>query len=250
MDYSVLVEMVKNGETLSAWQSFYYNFYKAFIEGGRWQLYLRGIGSTLEVTVLALILGVILGVLVAVVRTTYDQQVRHNPILGLFNIICKIYTTVIRGTPMMVQLLILGFVVFSNSRNFTMVGAFGLGLNSGAYVSEIVRGGLMAVDKGQTEAGRSLGLNYIETMWFIIIPQAFRDILPSLGNEFITLFKDTALISVIGGKELVYAAKAVGAKTYSVMYPYIGIAVVYLVLVIIFSRLQSKLERRLRNSEH
>lgn len=251
MDYEALSQAVLNGEHLNVFRSFYYNFYKAFCEGGRWKLYLDGVLSTLEVTILALAMGVVLGVLVAVVRTSHDQQRpgKHNPVLGVLNAICKVYTTVIRGTPMMVQLLILGFVVFSNSRNFTMVGVLGLGLNSGAYVSEIVRGGLMSVDIGQSEAGRSLGLNYVDTMRFIVIPQAFKNILPALGNEFITLFKDTALISVIGGKELVYAAKAVGAKTYSVMYPYIGIAVVYLVLVIVFSKLQAKLERRLRKSD-
>lgn len=249
--YASLSETMASGGELSFWQSFFYNFYKSFLEGGRWKLYANGLLSTIQVTVLALILGVILGLLVAIVRTTHDQQLpgKKNPVLAVVNFICKIYTTVIRGTPMMVQLLILGFVVFSNSRNFTMVGAFGLGLNSGAYVSEIIRGGLMSVDIGQSEAGRSLGLNYADTMRLIVIPQAFKNILPSLSNEFITLFKDTALISVIGGKELVYAAKAIGSKTYSVMFPYIGIAVVYLVLVILFTWLQGKLERRLRKSD-
>ena len=239
------------GGSVSAWEEFFFQFYRAFCEGGRWKLYLDGLLSTIQVTILALILGVALGVVVAVIRTMHDQQRPDvkNPILGILNAICQVYTTVIRGTPLMVQLLILGFVVFANSRNFTMVGVFGLGLNSGAYVAEIVRGGLMGVDIGQREAGRSLGLNYFDTMRFIIIPQAFKNILPSLGNEFITLFKDTALISVIGGKELVYAAKAVGSKTYSVMFPYIGIAVVYLLLVMLFTYLQGKLERRLRESD-
>ena len=251
MNYEALAQAVKDGASLTFFQDFYYHFYKAFCEGGRWQLYLSGIGSTLEVTILALIMGVVLGVLVAVCRTMHDQQRigKHNPILAVLNVVCEAYTTIIRGTPMMVQLLILGFVIFKDSRNFTMVGVIGLGLNSGAYVSEIVRGGLMGVDVGQSEAGRSLGLNYIDTMRFIVIPQAFKNILPALGNEFITLFKDTALISVIGGKELVYAAKAVGAKTYDVMYPYLGIAAVYLVLVIIFAKLQARLERRLRKSD-
>ena len=158
-------------------------------------------------------------------------------------------STVIRGTPMMVQLLIMSMVIFNNSRNFTMVGALALGINSGAYVSEIIRGGLMAVDPGQMEAGRSLGLNYITTMVVIIIPQAIRAVLPALGNEFIMLLKDTSLITVIGGKELLYAAQAVGAKTYSVLYPYLGAAVIYLVLVMILTWLQSKLERRLRQSD-
>ena len=193
----------------------------------------------------------ILGVLVAVVRTAHDQQRpgRRNPLLGLVNAVCKVYVTVIRGTPMMVQLLIMGFVIFSSSREYTMVGALTLGINSGAYVAEIVRGGLMSVDRGQMEAGRSLGLHYLDTMRFIVIPQAFKNILPALGNEFITLFKDTALISAIGGKELVYAAKAVGSQTYDVMYPYLGIALIYLVMVLLFSWLQNKLERRLQESD-
>ena len=143
----------------------------------------------------------------------------------------------------------MGTVTFASSRNFTVIGTIALGINSGAYVAEIIRGGLMSLDPGQAEAGRSLGLNYFQTMRFIVIPQAFKAILPALGNEFITLFKDTALITVIGGKELLYAAQAVGAKTYSVMFPYIGVAVIYLVLVVIFTWLQGKLERRLRQSD-
>ncbi len=239
------------GATLSPLQSFFVGFYRAFIDGNRWKLYLTGVLSTLEVTILALVMGIVLGVLVAVARTAHDQQLpgHHNPILGILNVLCKIYTTVIRGTPMIVQMLIMGTIIFKTSRNFTIVGAIALGINSGAYVAEIVRGGLMAVDIGQTEAGQSLGLHYIDTMRFIVIPQAFKNILPALGNEFITLFKDTALITVIGGKELLYAAQAVGAKTYSVLFPYLGTAFIYLVLVMIFSWLQGKLERRLRASD-
>ena len=150
---------------------------------------------------------------------------------------------------MMVQLLIWGFVIFKTSRNHTMVGALGLGINSGAYVAEIVRGGLMSVDIGQTEAGRSLGLNYLDTMRFIVIPQAFKNILPSLANEFITLFKDTSLVQAIGGMELVYYAQTIGGRTFDLMPPYIGIALMYLLLVILFTWLQGKLERRLRESD-
>lgn len=239
------------GGDLSFFQDFFVKFYQAFIEGDRWLQYLNGVKTTLLVTALALILGIVLGVLVAMLRTAHDQQRpgHRNPILAVLNLICKIYVTVIRGTPMMVQLLIMGFVIFASSRNFTMIGTLTLGINSGAYVSEIVRGGLMSVDKGQMEAGRSLGLNYMTTMRFIVIPQAVKAILPALGNEFITLFKDTALINIIGGKELVYAAKAVGSKTYDVMYPYIGIAVIYLVMVMLLTWLQGKLERRLRQSD-
>ena len=249
--YSSLNQRITGGETLPFAEKTFVGFYKAFVDGGRWHLYIDGVLNTLRITAMALILGVILGILVAVVRTAHDQQRpgRKNPVLGLLNTVCQVYTTIIRGTPMMVQLLIMGFVIFSSSRNYTMVGALTLGINSGAYVAEIFRGGLMSVDPGQNEAGRSLGLNYLDTMRFIVVPQAFKNVLPALGNEFITLFKDTALINIIGGKELVYAAKAVGSKTYDVMYPYIGIAVIYLVMVMLLTWLQGKLERRLRQSD-
>ena len=229
------------GGDLSFFQDFFVKFYQAFIEGDRWLQYLNGVKTTLLVTALALILGIVLGVLVAMLRTAHDQQRpgHRNPILAVLNLICKIYVTVIRGTPMMVQLLIMGFVIFASSRNF----------NSGAYVSEIVRGGLMSVDKGQMEAGRSLGLNYMTTMRFIVIPQAVKAILPALGNEFIILLKDTSLITVIGGKELLYAAQGIYNRTYEQMFPLIGTAALYLVLVIILSWLLGKLERRLRQSD-
>ena len=226
--------------------------YAAFLEGDRWRLYLQGLLTTLELTVVALIVGVVLGVLVAVVRTAHDQQRpgrRKNPLLGIFNIICKIYTTVIRGTPMLVQILIWGFVIFASSRNKFMVGVVALGINSGAYVAEIVRGGLMSVDMGQSEAGRSLGLGYLDTMRFIVIPQAFKNILPSLGNEFITLFKDTSLVNTIGLAELTYRAARIAGNTFDYMPPYIGIAIMYLVVVIILTWLQGKMERRLRQSD-
>ena len=236
---------------LALHEEIFVGIYKSFVDGGRWQLYLNGIISTLQVTAMALVLGIVLGVLVAVIRTAHDQQRpgHRNPILGLLNLICQVYTTVIRGTPMMVQLLIMGLVIFKSSRNFTMVGALTLGINSGAYVAEIIRGGLMSLDPGQSEAGRSLGLGYVDTMRFIVIPQAFKAILPALGNEFIILLKDTSLITVIGGKELLYAAQGVYGRTYEQMFPLIGIACMYLVLVMIFSALQSKLERRLRQSD-
>jgi len=244
-------ELMKAGTQLPLWQEFYVKFYQAFIEADRWQQYLKGVGTTLMVTALALIIGVILGVVVAVVRTAHDQQRpgKRNPILGFFNAICQVYVTVIRGTPMLVQLLIMGFVIFSSSRHYTAVGILTLGINSGAYVAEIIRGGLMSLDPGQAEAGRSLGLNYIDTMRFIVIPQAFKAILPSLGNEFITLLKDTALIYTIGGKELVYAARAISTRTYEQMFPLVGTAVIYLILVMIFTWLQGILERRLRQSD-
>ena len=249
--YELWSDMMVAGEEVSFWQEFYVKFYQAFIEGDRWVQYLKGAGTTLWVTALALVIGIVLGVLVAVIRTAHDQQRpgRRNPVLGLINGICKVYITIIRGTPMMVQLLIMGFVIFSSSRDFTSVGALTLGINSGAYVAEIIRGGLMSLDPGQAEAGRSLGLNYIDTMRFIVIPQAFKAILPSLGNEFIVLLKDTSLITVIGGKELLYAAQAIYGRTYEQMFPLVGTALMYLVMVMIFSWLQSILERRLRQSD-
>ena len=214
--------------------------HRAFIEGDRWKLYLDGLLTTLELTV------------VAVIRTAHDQQRpgrRKNIFLGILNGICKVYTTVIRGTPMMVQILIWGFVIFASSRNKFMVGVVALGINSGAYVAEIVRGGLMSVDIGQTEAGRSLGLGYLDTMRFIVIPQAFKNILPSLGNEFITLFKDTSLMNTIGLTELTYRASRIAGNNFDYMPPYIGIAIMYLVVVIILTWAQGKLERRLRQSD-
>ena len=242
--------LLQSGEA-TAWQEFYVKFMQAFIVGDRWKQYLSGVGTTLMVTALALAIGIVLGVLVAMIRTGHDQQRpgQKNFFLSILNAVCQVYITVIRGTPMMVQLLIMGFVVFSSSRNYTMVGALTLGINSGAYVSEIIRGGLMALDPGQAEAGRSLGLNYVDTMRFIVIPQAFKAILPSLGNEFIILLKDTSLITVIGGKELVYAAQAIYGRTYEQMFPQLGIAFVYLVLVIIFSSLVGLLEWSLRQSD-
>ena len=226
-------------------------FHTAFLEADRWKLYLQGLGVTLEMTVIALILGTCLGLVIAVVRTAHDQQRpgRRNFLLGIANVFCNIYTTVIRGTPMMVQLLIWSFVIFSTSRNKVMVGFIGLGINSGAYVAEIIRGGLMSVDIGQSEAGRSLGLNYFDTMRLIVIPQAFKNILPSLGNEFITLFKDTSLVSAIGAAELTYHASRIGGRTFDYMPPLIGIAVMYLAIVIVFTWAQGRLERRLRESD-
>ena len=251
MDPTALYESFKALENPGFWQDAYMKFYNAWFYEDRWVTYFQGLLTTVEVTVLALILGVILGVVVATVRTAHDQQrLGHkNPVLGIVNAICKIYVTVIRGTPMMVQLMIMGFVIFKSSRNFTMVGALSLGINSGAYVAETIRGGLMSLDPGQSEAGRSLGLGYLDTMRFIVIPQAFKAILPALGNEFITLLKDTSLISVIAGKEIVYFAKAIVTKTYEAMYPYVITAIMYLILVLIFSWLQGKLERRLRQSD-
>ena len=230
--YELLKELLNSGTKLSFGQDFFFKFYQAFLLKDRWMQYINGVGTTLLVTALALALGVVLGSVVALVRVTHDQQRpgHKNAVLGVFNAVCQLYTTIIRGTPMMVQLLIMSMVIFSNSRNFTMVGALTLGINSGAYVSEIIRGGLMAVDPGQMEAGRSLGL-------------------PALGNEVIVLLKDTSLITTIGGKELLYAAQGIMNRTYEAMFPLLGVALIYLILVMLFTWLLSKFERRLAQSD-
>ena len=249
--YEMLTQLAKAGTKLDFGQELFVKFYQAIIASNRWQQYLKGVIPTLYVTAIALTIGVVLGSVVALVRVAHDQQRRghHDPALAVANAVCKLYATVIRGTPMMVQMLIMSMVIFANSRNFTMVGALALGINSGAYVSEIIRGGLMAVDPGQMEAGRSLGLNYITTMALIVIPQAIRSVLPALGNEFIVLLKDTSLITVIGGKELLYAAQGIMNRTYEPMFPLFGVALMYLILVMIFTWLLGKLEGRLAKSD-
>lgn len=249
--YEEMGQILLSGRKLGFWQSVGYDFYQSFLEGDRWKLYLQGLGVTLLVTVLALLLGILLGMLVAVVRTTHDQQRpgRRSPLLGLANAVCQVYTTVIRGTPMMVQLLIMGFIVFKSSRNITMVAALALGINSGAYVAEIIRGGIMSIDPGQMEAGRSLGLDYVTTMRLIVVPQAVKNILPSLGNEFITLLKDTSMVTVIGGRDITKVAMLIQGKTYGGFMSLFGVAAVYLLLVMLFQWLLNLLERRLRASD-
>ena len=193
-----------------------------------------------------MILGIIIGFIVAVIRSTAD----HTGKWKIANCLCKIYLTVIRGTPVVVQLMIIYFVIFSAlDVSKVLVAILAFGLNSGAYVAEIIRGGLMALDPGQMEAGRSLGLGYVDTMRFIVIPQAFKSVLPALGNEFIVLLKDTSLISVIGGKELLYFAQGITTRTYEQMFPLVGTAVIYLILVMIFTWCVNILERRLRQGD-
>ena len=240
-----------SGGDLSFFQNFFVKFYQAFIEADRWLQYLNGVKTTLLVTALALILGVALGVTVAILRTAHDQQRpgHRNPVLAVLNLVCKIYVTVIRGTPMMVQLLIMGFVIFASSRNFTMIGTLTLGINSGAYVSEIVRGGQMSVDKGQMEAGRSLGKTWVQTMRYIIVPQAFKRVIPPLGNEFIALLKDSSLVSVIGFEELTRRGQLIIAKTYGSLEIWISVAVIYLAMTLTISRFVAYLERRYKTDD-
>lgn len=238
------------------WAWFTDQFEQTFITDNRWKYFLDGILTTLEVTVLALLLGIVIGVLVAVVRSAHDSQ-RGNKkglghfLLGVLNWICKIYLTVIRGTPATVQLLIMWFIVFNWARDDIMilVASLSFGINSGAYVAEIVRSGIMSIDLGQSEAGRSLGLNYTQTMGYIVIPQAIKNILPALGNELITLLKETSICTVIGLQDLTKGAMIVQSRTYAPYMPYIAIAVIYLAMVLVLSGLLNLLERRLRASD-
>lgn len=230
------------------------DFSQTFIAKDRWMLFAKGFTVTIRVAICALLLGIVIGIVIAVIRSAHDSRKKKTPgvgnvFLNIADVICRVYLTVIRGTPMMVQLMIMYFVIFSSTRRSIMVAILAFGINSGAYVAEIVRGGIMSVDQGQMEAGRSLGLNYKQTMQKIIIPQAVKNILPALGNEMITLLKDTSLMTVTGAKDLTKAAQTVQAVTYQAYMPYITIAVIYLVCVMILSKVLSIVERRLRTSD-
>lgn len=249
--FEALSALAKSGETLTFGQEVFVKFYQAFLYNDRWLQYIEGVGTTLLVTAIALVLGVVLGAVVALVRVAHDQQKPHhrNPVLGLVNGVCQVYATVIRGTPMMVQLLIMSMVIFANSRNFTMVGALTLGINSGAYVSEIIRGGLMAVDPGQMEAGRSLGLSYGQVMLRIIMPQAVKIILPTLINEFIALVKETAVAGYIALGDLTRGGDQIRSQTYDAFPPLLAVAAIYLIVVMLLEKLGRTVERRLAQSD-
>lgn len=217
-----------------------------FIEQKRWTYLVDGLGTTLLITLLAVLLGMILGFLIAIVRSTYDKTGK----MKILNVICRIYLTVIRGTPVVVQLLIIYFVIFASvpiSKTFVAVIAFGI--NSGAYVAEIVRSGIMSLDNGQLEAGRSLGLNYRQTMTSVILPQAFKNVLPALANECIVLLKETSVAGYIAIQDLTKGGDIIRSQTFSAFMPLISVAVIYLVMVMILTHLVSKLERRLAQSD-
>ena len=213
---------------------FGYDVYKSFIFDDRYQMYIKGLGNTLLLTLLALLIGVALGVVVSLVRVSWDKNHTelHGPgkfALGFFNAIARVYLTVIRGTPMVVQLMIMYFVIFASSRNKVMVAALSFGINSGAYVAEIIRGGI--------------------TMRYIILPQAFKAVLPTLANEFIVLLKETAVAGYVGLTDITYAGNIIGGNCYDYLFPLLMSALIYLVLVMFFTFLVGKLERRLRSSE-
>ena len=234
-------------------QNFLFQLYQTFVYADRWTFFTDGLKITFIVTVGALLLGVIIGMLIAIIRTSHDLSTKKpNIILKAVNAFCNLYLTVIRGTPMMVQLLIMGFVIMvpKTELGTIMCGIITLGINSGAYVAEIARSGIMSIERGQMEAGRSLGFNYVQTMWYIIIPQAVKNILPALGNEMITLLKDTSLVSVIALRDVTKQAQNIVSITHQAYVPYISLALIYLVIVIILTKLLGILERRLRNSDH
>lgn len=222
------------------------DFYLNFIKDDRYLWLLDGLKTTLIITVFAVIVGLIIGFLVAIIRSAHDKSGSFK----ILNAICRVYLTVIRGTPTMIQLLIMNFVIFGAvSINKIIVGGLAFGINSGAYVAEIVRSGIMSIDQGQFEAGRSLGLNYTQTMTKIILPQAVKNILPALGNELIVLLKETSISGYIGLTDLTRGGDIIRSQTYSALFPLLAVAAIYLVIVCFLTYLVGKLERRLRTNE-
>lgn len=229
-----------------------------FIDGDRWKWLLDGLWMTLIITFFAVIIGIVIGIVLSIVRSTYDKNkevLKKKGGLGwllisLLNCIANIYLTVIRGTPVVVQLLIMYFIIFASSRDSTMIAIIAFGVNSGAYVAEIFRGGIMSIDNGQFEAGRSLGFNYLQTMIYIVIPQMFKNVLPTLCNEFIVLLKETSVAGYVGIADLTKAGDLIRGRTFSAFMPLIAVALIYLLIVMLFTNLVGRLERRLRKSDH
>ncbi|NLL76878.1 MAG: amino acid ABC transporter permease [Clostridiales bacterium] len=221
-------------------------FEAAFITGDRWKLYLNGLGVTLEIAFFAAILGMIIGTLLAFMKLSS----RRNGKKTILAVIANIYIDIIRGTPSVLQLMIMWFIIFANSKNGVIVAILSFGINSGAYVAEIVRAGILAVDNGQMEAGRSLGLSKAQTMIHIIIPQAVKNVLPPIGNEFIVLLKETAIVGYVSLTDLTRAANQIASRTYEAFMPLIGAAVIYFIVIKILTILLAKFERRLRKSDN
>ena len=223
------------------------SFISNFIDDNRWRYITDGLKITLLVTVFAVLIGVVLGFLIAIVRTTHDKTGK----LKILNAICKVYLTVIRGTPVVVQLMIIYFIIFGSvDISKVVVAIVAFGINSGAYVAEIFRSGIMSIDNGQFEAGRSLGFNYAQTMMYIVMPQAFKNVLPTLCNEFISLLKETSVSGYIALQDLTKGGDIIRSRTYDAFMPLIAVALIYMAMVMIFTKLVSLLERRLRNSDH
>lgn len=226
--------------------SFAEKFKQNFIEQGRWHYLADGLVNTLIITAGAVLLGFLLGFIVAIIRSTHDKTGK----LKIGNVIAQIYLTVIRGTPTVVQLMIIYYVIFGSVNiNKTLCAIIAFGINSGAYVAEIVRSGIMSIDNGQMEAGRSLGLNYVQTMMSIILPQAFKNVLPALGNEFIVLLKETSVSGYIAIQDLTKGGDTIRSQTYEPFMPLLAVAAIYLVLVMVLTTLLRKLERRLAKND-
>lgn len=226
--------------------NFQERFYQNFIQENRWLYMWDGLKITLEVTFFATLLGILLGFIVAIIRSTHDRTGKFR----VLNFLCQIYLTVIRGTPAVVQLLITYFVIFGSVNiSKVLVAVLAFVVNSGAYVAEICRAGIMSIDIGQLEAGRSIGFGYAQTMWYIILPQAFKNVLPALGNEFIVLLKETSISGYIALQDLTKGGDIIRSRTYDAFMPLIGVALIYLTLVLVFTKLVSLLERRLNQSE-
>ena len=232
------------------------DFVLNFVDDNRWKYLTSGLANTLKITLFAVLIGIALGVVIAIVRSTWDKnQETMRPglpkfLLRLGNAVCQIYLTVIRGTPVLVQLMIIYYIIFASSNNGVLIATLAFGINSGAYVAEIIRGGIMSTDNGQFEAGRSLGFNYVQTMWYIIIPQALKSVLPALANEFIVLLKETSVAGYVAIRDRTKGGDIIRGVTYSPFLPLIAVALIYLVMVMFFTWLVGKLERRLRSSDH
>ena len=232
-------------------------FTNCFIEDSRWKWLLEGLGNTLIITVIALIIGILLGLVIAAVRSTYDMNgaamKRRGGASYIFlkigNMICSLFLTVIRGTPVVVQLMIMYFIILVNVTNGVLVAIIAFGINSAAYVAEIFRSGIMSIDEGQFEAGRSLGFNYIQTMIYIIIPQAVKVVLPTLFQELIVLIKETSVAGYVGVMDLTKAGDKIRGRTFEAFMPLFAVAIIYLVIVVILTRLLTVLEKRLRKGE-
>ena len=223
-----------------------HQFNRYFVDNGATEWWLTGLKTTLLVTVIALCIGVVLGLLIALIRSTHEQTGK----LKLLNIVARVYLTIIRGTPSMIQILFFYSVIFATvNLNNIVIGGIAFGINSGAYVAEIIRSGIMSIDDGQFEAGRSLGFNYTQTMIYIILPQALKNVLPALANEFIVLLKETSVSGYIAIQDLTKVGDIIRSQTYNALFPLLMVAAIYLIMVLFFEKLVSILERRLRNSE-
>lgn len=232
---------------MQAWlEGVWVKFEAAFITGDRWKLYLEGLGVTVQIAVFAAILGMIIGTLLAFMKLSTGKNGKKT----ILAVIADIYIDIIRGTPSVLQLMIMWFIIFSSAKNGVLVAILSFGVNSGAYVAEIVRAGILAVDKGQMEAGRSLGLSQTQTMIHIIIPQAVKNVLPPIGNEFIVLLKETAIVGYVSLTDLTRAANQIASRTYEAFMPLIGAAVIYFVVIKLLTILLARLERRLRKSDN